>query len=71
MNQFIESKNEDNLRLYINVSHIVAVNETGKKRCLIMTDIPPSGNSIVPFYYTVNESYDDVVALIKGGESDA
>lgn len=71
MNQFIESKNEDNLRLYINVSHIVAVNETGEKRCLIMTDIPPSGNSIVPLYYTVNESYDDVVALIKGGVSDA
>jgi hypothetical protein len=71
MNQFIESKNEDNLRLYINVSHIVVVNETGKKRCLIMTDIPQSGNSIVPLYYTVNESYDDVVALIKGGDSDA
>ena len=67
MNQFIESNNKDGKRVYINVSHILSVDETGENRCLIITDLPSANGSIVPFYYTVDEPYDEVVALIKGG----
>ena len=71
MNQFIESNNKDGMRVYINVNHILSVDETGENRCLVITDLPPTGDSIVPFYYTVDAPYDEVVALIKGGGSDA
>lgn len=67
MNQFIESNKPDGTRTYINVNHILSVDETGENRCLVITDLPPTGNGIVPFYYTVNAPYDEVVALIKGG----
>ena len=67
MAKFIESKNKDGNRSYINVNHILSVDETGENRCLIITDLPPANNSIVPFYYTVDATYDEVVALIKGG----
>lgn len=67
MIKFIESKNEDGRRVCINVNHILSVDETGENRCLVITDIPPANGSIVPFYYTVNKPYDEVVALIKGG----
>lgn len=65
---FVETKRKDGNRLYINVNHILSVDETGENRCLIITDIPPAHDSIVPFYYTVDESYDEVVALIQGGK---
>ena len=67
MIKFIESTNKDGNRSYINVNHILSVDETGENRCLIITDLPPAGDSIVPFYYTVDAPYDEVVALIKGG----
>ena len=70
MAKFIELNNKDGMRLYLNVNHILSVDETGENRCLIITDLPPTGDSIVPFYYTVDESYDEVVALIKGGASE-
>ena len=66
MNQFIESKNKDGHRTYINVNHILSVDETGENRCLVITDLPPVKDSIVPFYYTVDAPYDEVVSLIKG-----
>lgn len=68
MNKFIESTQKDGYRTYINVSHILSVNETDENRCLIITDLSPKGSTIVPFYYTVDEPYDDIVALIKGGD---
>ena len=67
MCKFIETNNKDGNRVYINVNHILSVDETGENRCLIITDLPPVNGSIVPFYYTVDEPYDEVVALIKGG----
>ena len=67
MSKFIEQNNPDGKRHYLNVNHIVSVDETGENRCLIITDIPPAGNSIVPFYYTVDAPYDEVVALLKEG----
>ena len=67
MIKFIESNKPDGMRLYINANHILSVEETGEKRCLVITDLPPTNGSIVPFYYTVDEPYDEVVALIKGG----
>ena len=67
MAKFIESKNKDGERMYLNVDHILSVDETGENRCLIITDLPPTNGSVVPFYYTVDEPYDEVVALIKGG----
>ena len=70
MAKFIELNKEDEMRVYLNVNHIVSVDETGENRCLIITDIPPSGGSIVPFYYTMDEPYDEVVSLIKGGASE-
>ena len=63
---FVETKRKDGNRSYINVNHILSVDETGENRCLVITDIPPANNSGVPFYYTVNKPYDEVVALIKG-----
>ena len=70
MKQFIETTNEDGLRLYINVNHILSVSETGENRCMIITDLPPTRDSIVPFYYTVNEPYEVIKSLIvsTGGE---
>ena len=68
MNQFIEVNNKEGKRSYLNVNHILSVDETGENRCLVMTDLPPANNSIVPFYYTVDTTYDEVVALIKGGD---
>lgn len=65
MSKFIESNNKDGQRIYLNVNHIVSVDETGKYRCLIITDIPPAKDSVLPFYYTVDAPYDEVVALIK------
>lgn len=67
MARFIESNNKDGKRMYLNVNHIVSVQETGENRCLIITDIPPANDSVLPFYYTVDAPYDEVVALIKGG----
>lgn len=67
MIKFIESKNKGGGRLYINVNHILSVDETGENRCLIITDLSPTGDSVLPFYYTVDVSYDEVIALIKGG----
>ena len=67
MSKFIEQNKSDGKRHYLNVNHIVSVDETGENRCLIITDIPPTGNSIVPFYYTVDAPYDEVVALLKEG----
>ena len=68
MKGFIESNDKDGKRMYLNVNHILSVEETGENRCLIITDIPPKYDSIVPFYYTVDESYDEVIALINGGK---
>ena len=68
MNQFIEINSKDGKRVYINVSHILSVCETGENRCLITTDLPPVNDNIFPFYYAVDGPYDEVVALIKGGE---
>lgn len=65
MSQFIESNSKDGNRIYLNVNHIVSVDETGENRCLIITDIPPANGSVVPFYYTVDSPYDEVVALIE------
>lgn len=67
MNKFIESNKKDGTRMYLNVNHIVSVDETGENRCLIITDIPPARDSVLPFYYTVDAPYDEVVALIKRG----
>lgn len=66
MARFIES-NKDGKRMYLNVNHIVSVQETGENRCFIITDIPPANDSVLPFYCAVDAPYDEVVALIKGG----
>ncbi len=67
MNKFIETNNKFGKRMYINVNHIVSVDETGENRCLIITDVSPTNDSVFPFYYTVDAPYDEVVALIKKG----
>ena len=67
MAKFIESNNKDGKRMYLNVNHIVSVDETGENRCLIITDIPPANGSVLPFSYTVDAPYEEVVTLIKGG----
>jgi hypothetical protein len=65
MARFIESNNKDGKRMYLNVNHIVSVQETGENRCLIITDIPPANDSVLPFYYTVDAPYDEVVEMIE------
>ena len=67
MTSFFETSKPGGERIYLNANHIVSVDETGENRCLIITDIPPRDGSVLPFYYTVDTSYDEVVALIKGG----
>lgn len=67
MKGFVESNNKDGKRIYLNVNHILSVDETGENRCLIITDLPPANGSVHPFYYTVDAPYDEVVALINGG----
>lgn len=65
MKQFIEMTNKYGYRSYINVNHILSVDETGENnRCLVITDLPPSTDTVVPFYYTVDEPYDVVVGKI-------
>lgn len=65
MARFIESNNKDGKRMYLNVNHIVSVQETGENRCLIITDIPPANDSVLPFYYTMDAPYDEVVEMIE------
>ena len=67
MSKFIETNKPDGNRTYINVNHILSVDETGENRCLVITDLPPTKDTVLPFYYTVDAPYDEVVALIKGG----
>ena len=68
MSKFIETNKPDGNRTYINVNHILSVDETGENRCLVITDLPPTKDTVLPFYYTVDAPYDEVVALIKGGD---
>ena len=70
MKRFIETTHEDGLRLCINVNHILSVRETGENRCMIITDLPPTRDSIVPFYYTVDEPYEVIKSLIMSTEGD-
>lgn len=65
MKQFFEMTNKYGYRSYINANHILSVDETGKNRCLVITDLPPATDSVVPFYYTVDEPYDVVVGKIS------
>lgn len=64
MKQFFEMTNKYGYRSYINANHILSVDETGENRCLVITDLPPSSDTVVPFFYTVDEPYDVVVGKI-------
>ena len=61
MNKFIEIV--DGKRRYINVRHIESIEEVSEKQCVIY--IQPHHFGKERAFYTVDKSYDEVIAIMK------
>lgn len=66
MRGFIEIRDNNEKRKYINVSYIESIEEVGENRCIIYM-MPNSLNDKVRDYHVIGRSYDEVIAKLKGG----
>lgn len=70
MSKFIEIINNQGKRVYVNVNYIESVDEMDENQCSIFM-LGNFTNETMRDYFVVDKPYDEVVSMLKGGESDA